>query len=263
MENEFQQNIGKFERFYELLIETNKKFNLTRITEKEEVFTKHFLDCIALSQYISTSKPCVGDAVLGVHHVEELTPTVGATYSRPFFEAKHSPLPSALCNLPSVIDIGTGAGFPSIPLAIIRSDLHITAIDALQKRVNFVNLVAKELDLPNLTCLHARAEDLAHHPNYREQFDFSTSRAVADLKILAEYNLPFLKIGGQMLAMKSQTVEEEAKSATPNILALGGSAPTIHPYQIPTTDITHTIVIIKKEAPIASSFPRKPNKIGS
>jgi len=226
-----KNQLDSFEKFYNLLIETNKSFNLTRITERTEVYSRHFEDSLAISTWIPQNA--------------------------------------------KLIDIGTGAGFPSIPLAIARPDIEITAIDSLLKRVNFVNDVAKELNLTNLTCLHARAEDLAHNKaplseggvckadggSFREKFDLATSRAVANLAILAEYHLPFLKIGGLSISMKSINATEEIKSSQENITLLAGSVPEVHPYQIPNTNITNTAIIIKKIAKTDEKFPRNAKKI--
>ncbi len=158
-------------------------------------------------------------------------------------------------------DIGTGAGFPGIPLKILRPDLSVTLVDALQKRVTFLEEVCNRLGLTKVTCIHGRAEELGKNPAYREQFDLVTSRAVANLKILGEYCLPLVKVGGRFLALKAETVEAELLEAKPMLGTLGGGKPQMIKAPLPESEMLRTLVVVQKERPTPSQFPRRANKM--
>ena len=160
-----------------------------------------------------------------------------------------------------IIDIGTGAGFPGIPIKILREDLKVTLVDSLNKRINFLNEVIDKTDLKDVETIHSRAEDLGKNKNYREKYDYVISRAVAPLKILAEYDLPFLKVGGYFIALKAENIDEELADAKSMIGNLGGKTEEIKKVKIPFSDITRSIVIIKKEKSTPSAFPRTAKKI--
>lgn len=160
-----------------------------------------------------------------------------------------------------VADIGTGAGFPGLPLKIAREDLDLTLVDSLNKRINFLNEVIKKTGLEKIKTVHARAEDLGKDKTYREKFDYVFSRAVAPLKILAEYDIPFLKVGGFFGALKSEDIEEEIKDAKAMIGSLGGKIEEIRKIKIPFSDITRNIIIIRKEKNTPDAFPRTAKKI--
>ena len=170
-------NAEKLHTFSRILVETNKTFNLTAITDEKEVIYKHFLDCASIAKYIPK----------------------GA----------------------SLIDVGCGAGFPSLPIAILRSDINVTSIDSTTKKVDFINRTAKELSLGNITAISSRAEDFAK--NNREKVDVATSRAVARLNILDELCIPLVKVGGTFIAMKSSRGEIELSEARQGIDKLGAS----------------------------------------
>ncbi len=201
--------------YYEMLVKKNKVMNLTAITEFEEVLDKHFLDSIALAQYV------------------DLTRSV------------------------SVIDLGTGAGFPGMPLKIMFPDLRITLADSLNKRILFLDEVIGELGLTDIQTVHARAEDLAHDQKYREQYDYCVSRAVANLSSLSEYCLPFVKIGGSFISYKSGEIEKELTAAKKAIFLLGGQFEQVIPFQLEGTDLNRSFVMIKKEKKTAKTYPRK------
>lgn len=156
-----------------------------------------------------------------------------------------------------VIDIGTGAGFPGIPLAIVNSSLNITLVDSLKKRITFLQEVIKETGLNNVEVMHGRAEELAKQKERREKYDFATSRAVAKLNILVEYLLPFVKINGKVLAMKGPKIEEEYNQSKKAIEVLGGKLERICELTLPKTDIVRNIVILKKEKETPKIYPRK------
>lgn len=160
----------------------------------------------------------------------------------------------------TVIDVGTGAGFPGLPLKIARPELEVTLLDSLNKRITFLNEVVSGLGIENVKCLHLRAEDGGADKNLREKFDLCVSRAVADLSVLSEYCLPFVKVGGYFISMKGPDVSEEIERAKKAVKILGGSIEEIKKTAIPGTDIVHSLVIIKKAKPTPPKYPRKAGK---
>ena len=152
-----------------------------------------------------------------------------------------------------IIDVGTGAGFPGVPLKIVLPESHVTLLDSLNKRVDFLRESCEQLKLTNVDCVHARAEEFGH----REEYDYAVSRAVAALPVLCELCLPLVKVGGEFLAMKSSHTEEEINEAKAAIALLGGRIKEIVDYTIPTTDIVHRVVRIEKIAPTAKKYPRR------
>lgn len=158
----------------------------------------------------------------------------------------------------SIIDVGTGAGFPGIPLKIVREDINVVLLDALNKRLNFLNEVIKENELKNIETVHFRAEEVGKNKRYREKYDVATSRAVAQLNILAEYLLPLVKIGGKCICMKGSNVEEELKNSKKAITLLGGEIEKIEEFILPDSDIKRNVIIIKKVNSTPAKYPRKP-----
>lgn len=156
-----------------------------------------------------------------------------------------------------VIDVGTGAGFPGIPLKIYNDSLNITLLDSLNKRVNFLDLVIKELNLNNISAIHGRAEDIAHLSDYRENFDVAISRAVAQLNVLVEYLLPFIKVGGICICMKGPNASEEIENSKRAIELLGGKIESVNKIFLPESDFERNIVVIKKIKNTNSKYPRK------
>lgn len=159
----------------------------------------------------------------------------------------------------TVVDVGTGAGFPGMPLQILQPSAKCTLLDSLGKRINFLQEVCDRLDLPHTRCVHARAEEFAR--DHREKFDFATSRAVAALNVLCELALPMVKVGGAFLAMKALDSDEELRQAKSAVAQLGGSIEAVREYTIPGTDITRRLVIIRKIKPTPPAFPRAFAKI--
>lgn len=159
----------------------------------------------------------------------------------------------------TVIDVGTGAGFPGMPLRILKDDFDLTLLDSLGKRVNWLQEVCDELQLKRVACVHARAEEFAMQ--HREQFDIATSRAVAQLSILSELCLPLIKVGGQFIAMKSVDTEDEIAAAKSAIKTLGGHIVKVEDYTIPTSDVVHRLVIVEKVSPTPRAYPRAFAKI--
>lgn len=211
----------QFETYFKLLVEWNEKINLTAITDKEEVYLKHFYDSIApiLQGYID-----------------------------------NSPL--------SILDIGAGAGFPSIPMKILYPEIDITIIDSLNKRINFLNILANELELSGVHFFHGRAEDFGQDRVFRAKFDIVTARAVARMQVLAELTIPFLKVNGRLIALKAAAAEEELISAEKALKTLFSQVTVNKNYKLPNGDDRNiTIVSKKKETP--NKYPRKagtPNK---
>ena len=202
-----------FDRYFSMLIETNKVLNLTAIVDEREVLIKHFLDSVLPEKLL----------------------TNGA----------------------SVIDVGTGAGFPSLPLKIVRPDLEFWLVDSLNKRINFLNEVITELNLSKITAFHSRAEDFAK--NHREKFDFAVARAVAPLNTLVEYLLPFIKIGGFAIIYKSSKLNEELVVAQNAIKILGGRVEKTEKFVIEEENLERNILVIKKISKTPTKYPRNKN----
>lgn len=212
------EQIEQFQIYYEMLIETNKVMNLTAITQLDEVITKHFLDSIALANVYQNIKN------------KEL----------------------------KIIDLGTGAGFPGIPLKIAFPQLQVTLMDSLNKRVNFLNSVIDELSLVNIDAIHGRAEEMARRTEYRQQFDLCVSRAVANLSTLNEYCLPFVKLDGMFISYKSSNIEDELNLSLNAIKILGGKLTEVKKLSLPESDIERSFVMIKKIKNTPKTYPRKP-----
>ncbi len=203
--------LDQFYRYYELLTEWNKVMNLTAITELEEVVTKHFVDSLALVKAIPGS---------------ELS---GAR----------------------VMDLGTGAGFPGIPLKIAFPDMKVTLADSLNKRIKFLEEVIRQLDLKDGEAVLGRMDC------YREQYDLCVSRAVANLSTLSEYCLPFVKVGGSFISYKSAEAETEVKEAQGAFKVLGGRVEDFIVFTLPDSDMRRMLVEIKKEKKLSGKYPRK------
>ena len=207
--------------YYELLIETNKRFNLTAITEFEEVLEKHFLDSFSIYPHLP----------------EDLKKKLQAGGK--------------------IADMGTGAGLPGIPLAILFPEAKVTLIDSLDKRVRFLNEVVQKLELIHCEAIHGRAEDVGKNRDYREQYDLVVSRAVAALSPLSEYCLPLVKQKGWFIPYKGQKLSEELDSGKKAIEILGGVLEEQKDFLLPGTDYERTVLLIRKERNTPKQFPRK------
>ncbi|WP_035779062.1 16S rRNA (guanine(527)-N(7))-methyltransferase RsmG [Butyrivibrio sp. MC2013] len=213
--------IEQFDKYFNLLVEWNKVMNLTGITEFDEVCKLHFVDSLMAAHYYDFNKEA------------------------------------------SLIDVGTGAGFPGIPLRIVFPDLQVTLLDSLNKRVKFLDTVIDELGLNNegsrIITVHGRAEDYANSKSgsLREQFDIGVARAVANMSTLSEYILPYVRVGGDFIAYKSNKAAEEMKDAGNAIKKLGGKLVMQKDTILPSSDIGRSIIFIKKEKSCPKIYPRK------
>ena len=158
----------------------------------------------------------------------------------------------------TLVDVGTGAGFPGIPLSIMNPTLKITLVDSLNKRLIFLQEVVDKLKLKNVEIVHARAEEFGQNKKYRESFDISTSRAVANLSTLSEYLIPLVKVGGKVISMKAAEAQDEINEAKKAIEVLGGTIEKIDEFNLPESDIGRTIIVIKKNKNTPNKYPRKP-----
>ena len=157
-----------------------------------------------------------------------------------------------------IVDVGTGAGFPGIPVKIARKNVKVTLVDSLNKRILFLNDVIEKLGLRDIETLHFRAEEFGQNKKYRESFDIATSRAVANLSTLVEYLLPLVKVGGICICMKGSEIKEELENSKKAIQILGGEIQEVEEFYLSGTDIKRTIVIIKKISSTPKKYPRKP-----
>lgn len=162
-----------------------------------------------------------------------------------------------LMNLKEVIDVGTGGGFPGIPMKIVNPSMKITLLDSLNKRINFLNEVIKELNLDDIETIHGRAEDFGKDKNYREKFDAVVSRAVANMTVLSEICLPFVKKGGYFIALKGPSIDKEIEESKKAINILGGKIETIKEVVIEQSDLKHNLVVVKKIKNTPKEYPRK------
>lgn len=161
-------------------------------------------------------------------------------------------------NNSSIVDVGTGAGFPGIPVKIANPSLNVTLVDSLNKRLLFLEDVINKLTLNQIKTVHSRAEEFGQNKLYREKFDVATSRAVANLSVLVEYLLPLVKVGGKCICMKGSEIEEELKNSEDAIKLLGGEIERVEEFTLPESDIKRNIVIIKKIRQTPNRYPRKP-----
>ncbi len=213
-----QQALEQFEIYYKNLIEWNAVMNLTAITEEKDVYEKHFLDSLSIVKIIPREKLEKG------------------------------------CTL---IDVGTGAGFPGLPIAIVFPKVQIVLMDSLNKRIRFLEDTVQKLGLTNVRAVHARAEELAKNKSYREKMDLCCSRAVANLSTLSEYCLPFVKKGGFFVSYKTEQVQDEIDQGKKAIIILGGGNIITEYFDLPGTDYKRSLVRIEKVSPTPNKYPRK------
>ena len=206
---------NQFEQYYQLLVEWNRKMNLTAITEREQVYVKHFYDSLSLSFFVPMDR------------------------------------------IRTVADIGSGSGFPGIPLKIVFPHLKLTIIDSLNKRIVFLQHLVEQLRLQDVECVHSRAEDAARNLSWRDRFDLVTARAVARLNVLNELCLPFAKPGGLFAAMKGSQGLEELGQAENSLKLLKGETAGAHHFRLPFEDADRIIILIRKTGATPGKYPRK------
>lgn len=160
----------------------------------------------------------------------------------------------------SIIDVGTGAGFPGIPIKIVQSNIHVTLLDSLEKRVRFLNSVINEIGLTNINAVHGRAEDFGQDNAYREHYDVGIARAVSSLPVLCEYVMPFVRVGGYFIAMKGNNVKEEISEGQKAVSILGGEIEDVKNFTLPFDDIERNVILIKKIRHTPTKYPRKSGK---
>lgn len=221
-----ERQLAQFVRYYEMLAEWNERMNLTAITAYEDVMKKHFLDSLSLTKVLDGKGfPGGKDAGKGC--------------------------------AASLIDVGTGAGFPGLALKSAFPELKVTLLDSLNKRIQFLEAVIGELELEGVRAVHGRAEDFAKPGEMRESFDLCVSRAVARLSTLAEYCLPFVRQGGMFVAYKSEKVSQEMQEAQRAVSLLGGRLEGQTEFMLPNSDIYRNLILIKKVKPSPGKYPRK------
>lgn len=217
-----EQQIAQFEKYMELLKDWNTKINLTAIEDDREIVIKHFIDSLSILPYMKNEKQ-------------------------------------------TLIDVGTGAGFPGIPLKIANEMLEITLLDSLDKRIKFLNEVINQTNISQqngilpIKAVHGRAEDFGTKPEYREKFDIAVARAVANLPVLLEYCLPFVKINGVFIAMKGSSTEE-FENCGKALDILGGKIEKIEKMELPFTNIERNVVVVRKFRQTPTKYPRKAGK---
>ncbi|CAN7760756.1 16S rRNA (guanine(527)-N(7))-methyltransferase RsmG [Paenibacillus sp. LjRoot153] len=209
------RQLDQFEQYYKTLVEWNEKMNLTGITERDQVYLKHFYDSLSVAFNYDMGK------------------------------------------VKSLADIGSGAGFPSIPLKIAFPHLQVTIVDSLNKRILFLKEIVSQLSLTDMDCVHGRAEDVARLPRYRDHFDLVTARAVAKLQVLNEFCLPFAKSGGTFIAMKGSEVDDEIKDSSFSLVELRGKVTRVNRMILPIEESVRHFVEIQKTAATPAKYPRK------
>ncbi|MCD8510941.1 MAG: 16S rRNA (guanine(527)-N(7))-methyltransferase RsmG [Bacillus sp. (in: Bacteria)] len=210
------EQMKQLDTYFSLLVDWNEKMNLTAITEKKEVYLKHFYDSISVAFYHDFRKPL------------------------------------------RIVDVGAGAGFPSIPVKICFPQLDVTIVDSLNKRITFLNTLAEALNLSSVSFFHSRAEEFGQNKDHREKYDLVLARAVARLPVLAELCLPLAKVGGKFIAMKGAGAREEVAESKKAVSILGGEIINVDTFLLPEEGSERGIVEINKVKSTPKKYPRKP-----
>ena len=227
------------EKFEEKMKEFSKELEIELSEKQIEKFFTYMNMLLEWNQKINLTAITKPEEIILKHFIDSLTISK--------YISKNS----------TIVDVGTGAGFPGIPLKILRDDLEIVLLDSLNKRINFLQEVIDALKLTKIKAIHSRVEEFAKNKQYREKFDYATSRAVANLSTLSEYLIPLVKIGGQCICMKGSDIKEEVQQSKRAILMLGGKLEEIEKFELPKSDITRNIIIIEKEKCTSLEYPRK------
>lgn len=227
------------EEFYEKMKEKSKEMNIDLSVEQLDKFYRYMALLIEWNDKMNLTAIIDPEEIILKHFIDSLT------------------ILKYIKENEKIVDMGTGAGFPGIPISIMCSKNKITLVDSLNKRLIFLQEVIKQLELKNVETIHARAEDFGKNKIYREQFDVATSRAVANLSTLSEYLLPLVKIGGKCICMKASDIEQEVQDAKKAIDVLGGTIYQIEKFTLPQSDIGRTIIMINKSKTTPNKYPRK------
>lgn len=227
------------EEFFRKMQEKSKDLGVSFFVEQLEQFFEYMKLLIEWNEKINLTAITEPDEIILKHFIDSIT------------------ILKEIKNDARIVDVGTGAGFPGIPLSIMNPTLKITLVDSLNKRLIFLQEVVKKLKLENIEIVHARAEELGQNKKYRESFDVATSRAVANLSTLSEYLIPLIKINGKVISMKAGDTQDEIDGAKKAIKVLGGKIEKVDEFNLPQTDIRRTIILIKKEEKTPNKYPRK------
>ena len=227
------------EEFKNKLINLSTKINIELSDENAEKFYNYMNLLLEWNEKINLTAITEEDDIILKHFIDSLT------------------VLKYIKDGEKIIDVGTGAGFPGIPIAIEKKKCQITLLDSLNKRILFLEDVANKINLENVRCIHGRAEDLGQNKQEREKYDISISRAVANLSTLVEYLMPFVRIGGKVICMKGPDCDEEIENAKFAIKELGGKIAKVDTLQLPDSDISRTIIIIEKIKETPNKYPRK------
>ena len=227
------------EEFEELMKKYGKKIEIEFTDEQLKKFYDYMNLLIEWNQKINLTAITEPKEIILKHFIDSLT-------INKYIQQKST-----------LADVGTGAGFPGIPLKILRPDIKVTLVDSLNKRINFLNEVIEKLNLEDIVTVHSRIEDFGKNKSYREKFDYVTARAVANLAVLSEYLIPIAKIGGKCVCMKGSNVEEEITSGKNAINVLGGKLEKVDEFVLPDSDISRNVIILSKIKNTPARFPRK------
>ena len=218
-----------------------ESFGIQLTVQQKDQFFEYYRLLVQWNEFMNLTAITEMEEVMEKHFVDSLALSKAAEVGK----------------IETLIDVGTGAGFPGIPLKIAYPHLRVVLLDSLNKRVKFLSTVIETLGLTNIQAVHGRAEDAARQKDYREQFDAAVSRAVANMASLSEYCLPFIKVGGVFVPYKSGNIEEELKDAGKAVKTLGGTIRRVEKFQLPDTDIERSLVLIKKTERTDKRYPRK------
>lgn len=231
--------------FSQKLIEGAKKINIEMSERQAYEFETYMNLLLEFNEKMNLTAITDRDEIIVKHFLDSITPLAFMKFE----------------DNSKIIDVGTGAGFPSIPLKIMLPNVSFTLLDSLNKRIDFLEEVISQLGLEKIEAIHCRAEEYGQNKNHREKYDFAVSRAVANLQVLSEFCLPFVKIGGKFIALKGKNVHEEIESGKNAIEILGSKISKIEKIELPYSDISHEILFIDKITEINEKYPRSYNKI--
>ena len=229
----------KIEKFKELMVSYGKKLDLEFNDKQIKQFYDYMNLLLEWNEMINLTAITEPKDIILKHFIDSLT------------------INKYIDKNETLIDVGTGAGFPGIALKIYRPDVEVTLVDSLNKRVNFLNEVIRNLELEGIEAIHSRAEDLGKDKKYRQKFKYVTARAVSKMSVLSEYLLPFLKIDGICIFMKGFSIDEELLDATSSIRILGGNVEKLDNFILPDSDIERNIIIVQKVKDTPKKYPRK------